>query len=149
MATPVLDPRRIILGASAPDKAAAIRMVGRLLVRDGLADEGYVESMLEREASVSTYVGNGIAIPHGLTADLVRETGLAFVQFPAGIRFDGEVAYVLIGIAAKGDEHLGILANLAGILQDESVANRLCRATSIQDVTDLLCLPSSQEGEKL
>lgn len=147
MTTVVLDPRRIILGASARDKVRAIKLVGSMLVRDGLADEGYVASMLEREASMSTYVGNGIAIPHGMTADLVRETGLAFAQFPAGVDFDGETAYVLIGIAAKGEEHLDVLANLAAVLEDEAIACRLWTTTSTRDVIDLLCKSPSQEGE--
>ena len=149
MATSVLHPSRIALGASARDRAEAIELVGSLLVRDGLADEGYVESMQEREASMSTYVGNGIAIPHGMTADLVRETGLAFAQFPSGIDFEGEKAYVLIGIAAKGEEHLGVLANLAAILEDESIACRLWTAASIQDVMNLLCGTPQQGGEGL
>ncbi|MGE5485974.1 MAG: PTS sugar transporter subunit IIA [Ignavibacteriales bacterium] len=148
MTTAILDPGRVVLGATARDKTMAIEMVGGLLVRDGLADEGYVQSMLEREASMSTYVGSGIAIPHGMTADLVRETGLALVQFPAGVKFGDEIAHVLIGIAAKGDEHLGVLSNLAEVLKDGFTAGRLCRATSSQEVMDLLCRPSSWEGER-
>lgn len=108
----------ISLGQSAQDKFQAIRNIAGKLTEKGLVDKGYVEGMLNRENQNSTFLGNGIAIPHGTTdtRGLVKETGVAVHHFPEGIDWaDGNRVYVAIGIAAKSDEHLGILKQLTKV----------------------------------
>lgn len=124
--------RTIRLGAVAADKASAIRAAGRVLVEEGYIEAGYVESMLAREQQANTCLGHGIAIPHGQPAqrNLIRKTGLAVVQFPAGVRWnDTQTVHVVVGIAAKGDEHLELLAALTDVLDDDAAAQRLATTT--------------------
>ncbi len=119
---------QVRLGLSAPDKTEAIRIAGRAMVDSGLIDPGYIDSMLGREAVSGTYLGSGIAIPHGLpeARDLVRRTGVVVVQFPQGVDWGGgEPARLVVGIAAKSDEHIAVLQRLTGVLGDPAEAARL------------------------
>lgn len=112
----------IQLGAQAADKVSAIRLVAARLSAAGLVTEAYVDGMLRREEQTATYLGSGIAIPHGTTdtRDLVLQTGVQVLHFPDGVEWaDGQKAYVVIGIAAKSDEHLGILRQLTRVLSDD------------------------------
>ncbi|XXY47552.1 phosphoenolpyruvate--protein phosphotransferase [Sorangium sp. So ce269] len=132
-----LRERNVWLGRAAADKAEAIRTVGRAMVESGFIEPGYIDSMLQREQVAATYLGSGIAIPHGLPAarHLVRATGIVVVQFPDGVAWaDGERARVAVGIAARSDEHLQVLANLTGVLGDASAAARLARTSDPGEV---------------
>lgn len=128
------------LGRVAADRSEAIEQCGALLVTLGAVDPGYVTAMHEREASVPTFVGEGVAIPHGTDASrmLVKKTALAVIQFPDGVDWGGPTVHVAIGIAASGEEHLGVLSSLAGILTDPERAARLRVATTPSQVVDLL-----------
>lgn len=128
------------LGRVAADRAEAIEQCGALLIELGAVDPGYVTAMHEREASVPTFVGEGVAIPHGTDASrvLVKETALAVIQFPDGVDWGGPTVHVAIGIAAFGEEHLGVLSSLAGVLTDPEKAARLRAATTPSEVVDLL-----------
>ncbi|WP_150240680.1 PTS sugar transporter subunit IIA [Nocardiopsis quinghaiensis] len=128
------------LNRAAADRAEAIDQCGALLVELGAVEPGYVSAMHEREASVPTFVGEGVAIPHGTDASraLVRKTALAVVQFPHGVDWGGSTVHVAIGIASSGEEHLGVLSSLARILTDPEKAARLRGATAPADVVDLL-----------
>jgi multiphosphoryl transfer protein len=129
------------LGAAAADKSEAIRQVAARLADAGLVAAGYVEGMLRREAQTATYLGSGIAIPHGTTdtRDLVQQTGVKVLHFRDGVEWaDGQKAYVVIGIAAKSDEHLGILRQLTRVLSDDEVAVRLPGVQSAAELTALL-----------
>lgn len=131
----------IQLGAQATDKVAAIRQMAARLSAAGLVSDAYVDGMLRREEQTSTYLGSGIAIPHGTTdtRDLVRQTGVQVLHFREGIEWaDGQKAYVVIGIAAKSDEHLGILRQLTRVLSDEEVAARLPGVQSAAELAALL-----------
>ena len=133
-------------GEKAGDKEEAIRQVAAALVQAGNVAEGYVNGMLAREQQTSTFLGNGIAIPHGTTdtRDQVLKTGVQVFQFPEGVTWgDSQVAYVAIGIAASSDEHLGLLRQLTHVLSDDSVAEQLKSATTAEDLRALLM------GEKL
>ncbi len=134
----LLDPRAIRLQAFAADKLDAIRRCGQALVDIGAVEPAYVESMLERERSVSTYVGEGFAIPHGTLAgkQAVHRDALSFLRFPDGVDWDGERVSVCVGIAATGDRHLDILAELAEILLDPD------RASALRAVTDPAAVPA-------
>ena len=136
-----LSQQDIHLGAAASDKQDAIRQVAAALTQAGRVSEGYVDGMLARELQTSTYLGNGIAIPHGTTdtRDLVLDTGVQVFQFPQGITWgEGQTAYVVIGIAARSDEHLGLLRQLTHVLSDDSVAERMAKTDSAEELRSLL-----------
>ena len=120
------------LQAQARDKLDAIRQAGELLVHGGCVEPPYVNGMLARERTMSTYLGNGVSIPHGQHEDLalVRRTGISVLQLPEGVEWEpGELAYLVIGIAATSNEHVGVLANLAEIIEDPAAAEQFARTT--------------------
>ena len=127
LATEILRPSAVLVGAVAADKAAAIDRVGGILVAEGLVTDEYVKAMHEREAIISTYLGNGIALPHGTgeNQESILRTGLAVVQFPDGVPWGDEPARLVIGLAAKSEEHIPILSRLAGVLEDAELCARL------------------------
>lgn len=136
-----LDVKAIHTGASASDKEDAIRQVAAALAAAGNVGDAYVDGMLAREKQTSTYLGNGIAIPHGTTdtRDLVLETGVQVFQFPEGIAWgEDQTAYVAIGIAARSDEHLALLRQLTHVLSDDSVAEQLKTTTSAEELRSIL-----------
>jgi mannitol/fructose-specific phosphotransferase system IIA component len=120
------------LQARARDKLDAIRQAGELLIQGGCVEPPYVNGMLAREQTMSTYLGNGVSIPHGQHDDLalVRRTGISVLQIPDGVEWEpGERAYLVIGIAATSNEHVGVLANLAEIIEDPDAAEQFARTT--------------------
>ncbi|WP_433072978.1 PTS sugar transporter subunit IIA [Dactylosporangium sp. CA-052675] len=135
----------IRLGERAGSRDEAIRRCGAVLVEIGAVGPAYVEAMLERERSVSTYIGEGVAIPHGTlnSKETVVRDALAVLAFPGGVDWDGEDVRVCVAIAAAGDGHVDILAALAEILMDPDQAARLRAATSADEVLDLLVLERS------
>lgn len=136
-----LSQQDIHLGAAASDKQDAIRQVAAALTQAGRVSEGYVDGMLARELQTSTYLGNGIAIPHGTTdtRDLVLDTGVQVYQFPQGISWgEDQTAYIVIGIAARSDEHLSLLRQLTHVLSDDSVAERMAKTDSAEELRSLL-----------
>ena len=139
-ANDLLTASAVRLGQQAADFNEAIRQVGAVLVDIGAVNPSYVDSMLEREQSISTFIGEGVAIPHGTLAgkDSVLRDALAVVQFPDGVDWHGDRAEVCIGIAAVGDGHVGILAQLAEVLMDEDRAAALRGATSAEEVVAIL-----------
>lgn len=136
-----LDTKNVRLGEAPPTKEDAIRLVGSLLAKSGHVEPGYADSMLGREKVANTYLGEGIAIPHGLLKDrdLVRRTGIAVVQVPGGMEWNpGETVRLVVGIAAASDEHVQILANLTQILTDAAEVERLATTTDPATVVDRL-----------
>jgi phosphocarrier protein FPr len=128
----ILAPDRIRLQAKATDKDDAIRQAGDLLVTSGCVEAPYVKGMLAREQTMSTYLGNGVSIPHGEFEDraYIKQTGISVLQLPEGVEWeDGEKAFLIIGIAAAKDDHVGVLANLAEAIEDEAVTERLIATT--------------------
>ena len=118
----ILSKDRISLQASAVDKADAIRKAGELLVTTGCVLPEYVEGMLTREQSMSTSLGNGVAIPHGIyeNRDHILKTGISVLQLADGVDWDeGEKVFMVIGIAASSDEHVGVLSSLADVIDNE------------------------------
>ncbi len=145
----LLDRSAVRLAASATDRDDAVRQCGQALVDCGCVDETYVSGMLERESTISTYVGEGFAIPHGTEASkaAVRRDALSFVRFPAGVDWDGEQVSVCIGIAAANNGHLSILAALAQILLEPDKADALRNAESFEDVIGMLAADEDEEEE--
>ncbi|GAA3600704.1 hypothetical protein GCM10022419_101090 [Nonomuraea rosea] len=132
----LLDPRAVLLNESASDRTAAIRRCGRALVEVGAVAEPYIEAMLERERTISTYVGEGVAIPHGTNAskDDIKRDAICVVRFPGGVDWDGEQVTLCVGIAARADGHVPLLAALADILLDPDRARTLREATEVSQV---------------
>ena len=132
-----LSPQNIRLGVRAANKEEAIRAAGQVLVDSGHIAPGYVESMLGREGQANTYLGNGIAIPHGMQKDreLIHQTGVSVVQVPDGVEWNkGQTVRIVVGIAAKSDEHLGILSALTDVLDDAKTSRRLAETNDPQEI---------------
>jgi mannitol PTS system EIIA component len=145
----ILSAERIQLGATAVDKSDAIRQVGALLVNSGCVEAGYVDGMLAREETMSTYLGEGVAIPHGTYDNRaqIRHTGIAVLQLPQGVVWeDNEVAHLVIGIAATGDDHVGVLANLAEAIEDEEITAQLIHTTDPDFILTHLSAPAPAEA---
>lgn len=144
----LIERRAVRLAERAADRDEAIRRCGQALVDIGAVEPGYTEAMLERERSISTYVGEGVAIPHGtLTGkDAVRRDALAVLRFPDGVDWGGEPVTVCVAIAACGDGHVELLAQLAEILLDPGRAAALRGATDADEVLRLLEPGREEEG---
>ena len=136
-----LTVEQISMGQSAVDKSAALQLLAEYLVSDGLVAEGYLAGLQAREAQGSTFLGQGIAIPHGTpeTRDKVFTTGVRLLQFPDGVDWgDGQRVYLAIGIAARSDEHLRLLQLLTRALGETDLAEALRRAGSAEALLKLL-----------
>jgi len=140
----ILEKNRIKLQATAVNKQDAIRQAGALLVDSGCVAAPYVEGMLAREATMSTYLGNGVSIPHGQYEDRahIKQTGISVLQVPAGVTWDDddedELAYLIIGIAANSDEHMTVLSNLAEAIEDPDMAEELARTNDADLIMNCL-----------
>ncbi len=129
----ILSKDRIALQASVSDKVEAIRKAGDLLVKTGCTLPEYIEGMLTREQSMSTSLGNGIAIPHGVLENRnhILKAGISILQLAQGIEWDkgGRKVYLVIAIAALSGEHVGVLTKLAGVMDDKSNLTELFTTT--------------------
>lgn len=134
--TSILNKNNIVLGLESVSKEEAIKRVGEILAKEGYVKEEYIQAMLEREEIVSTYIGMGVAIPHGVgeAKKEVKKSGIAVLQYPNGIKFGDEVAYLVVGIAGVGDEHLTILSNIAMSLEDEGLVEKLRKTYDVKDI---------------
>jgi len=133
--------QHIHMHQTAADKPAALALLGEVLVADGLVAPGYLEGLQAREAQGSTFLGQGIAIPHGTpeTRDQVFTTGVRLLHFPAGVDWgNGQMVYLAIGIAARSDEHLRLLQLLTRALGEGDLSEALQKAESPEAIIDLL-----------
>lgn len=130
----------IKLGQKPVTKEEAIQAAGELLVKQGYVDESYVDAMQEREKLVSTYMGMGVAIPHGTTQakGTVKKTGIVFLQYPEGVDFGSEKAQLVFGIAGIGDEHLDLLSKLCNLLEDPALLETLKTTDDVDWVLEQL-----------
>ena len=130
----------IKLGQKPVSKEEAIQAAGELLEKLGYVDHSYVEAMLEREKLVTTYMGMGVAIPHGTTQakSTVKKTGIVFIQYPEGVDFGDEKAQLVFGIAGIGDEHLDLLSKLCTLLEDEALLETLKTTDDVNWVLEQL-----------
>lgn len=136
----ILSTNKVKLNVSVKDKFEAIRVAGELLVQAGHAEESYIESMIQRENILSTYMGGGLAIPHGTNEakEKIKSTGLSIIQIPSGVDFgEGNIAHLVIGIAAVGDDHLDILTNVAVVCSDDDNLDRILKAQTAQDLIEI------------
>lgn len=132
----LLNEKNILLNLENESKEEAIIRAGNLLFNNGYVGYEYINSMLEREKRISTYIGYGVAMPHGTEfgKEQVKKAGIVVLQYPEGINFGGQKAYLLIAIAAKGEEHLEILSNIAQALGDVEAIENLKTTKNSQDV---------------
>jgi mannitol/fructose-specific phosphotransferase system IIA component len=144
----LLEPAGVRLGLSATDRFDAVAQAGRALLELGAIDEPYMDAMQEREHTLSTFLGEGFALPHGTDASRahVRRPAIAVLQFPDGVDWDGERVQVAIAVASASDEHIRVLAEVATVITDPDQAERLRGATDPAVVLDLLA-PSPEQEE--
>ncbi|WP_411374747.1 PTS mannitol transporter subunit IICBA [Arthrobacter sp. MPF02] len=137
--TEVLARESVVLDGSATTRDAAIDEAGRLLLARGAVDEGYIAAMHEREASVSTYMGSYLAIPHGTNAakDHIRKSAVSVIRYPQGIDWNGKQVKFVVGVAGVNNEHLHILSSIAKVFTDKQQVARLEAATSVDEVLEL------------
>ena len=140
MTDQILSPRDGRLERAAASREEAIRAAGQILVDAGAVRPEYIDSMLARESSVSTYMGNWLAIPHGTNEakDSILRSALSFVRYDAPIDWGGDEARFVVGIAGIGDEHLEILSKIAIIFSDEDEVQKLLDAGSSDELVALL-----------
>ena len=128
----LLNEGNILLGLESESKEEAIIRAGELLFNNGYTKYEYIDSMLERENIISTYIGLGIAIPHGTESGKseVEKAGIIVLQYPKGIKFGTQTAYLLIAVAAKHDEHLEIISSIAKSLEDIELIEKIKTTTN-------------------
>ena len=136
MTDEILPAGNIRLAARAASREDAIREAGAILVEAGAVDPGYVDSMLEREGSVSTYMGNFLAIPHGTNEakDQIRRSALSVVRYDEPVDWGGEEARFVVGIAGIENEHLDILSKIAIIFSDDDQVEALRQAAGQDEI---------------
>lgn len=137
----ILNEGNILLNVAAEGKYEAIERTGKLLAANGYVEPDYIEGMRKREDEVTTYIGNGISIPHGTSqyVNSIKASGIVVLQYPDGVDFgEGNVAYILIGIAGKNDEHLEILSAIALVCQDEENVSKLRHAATKAEIISIL-----------
>lgn len=138
--TQILEPGNVIASGTATTKEEAIREAGRLLVAAGSVREDYIDAMLERENSVSTYMGNYLAIPHGTNEakDSILRSALSLVRYTQPIDWGGEQVRFAVGIAGLNNEHLELLSKIAIVFSDEDEVQKLIDAGSADEIYTLL-----------
>jgi mannitol/fructose-specific phosphotransferase system IIA component len=138
----LLDLEAVRLGLRASNRFDAIAQAGQALVEIGAVDAPYVDAMAERERSLSTYLGEGFALPHGTDASRmhVRRPAIAVLQFPRGVDWGGQPVQVAVAVASASDEHVQILAQVASVISDPTSAARLREATDPAEVLELLAV---------
>lgn len=135
----LLYPENVKVGCKADSKENVIRTVGQMLVDSGYVNQSYVDAMVKREESFSTYMGNELALPHGVeeAKKEIKASGIAVMVFPEGTDWDGEQVKAVIGIAGVGEEHLKILSVIAEQALEDDYMERLTSA-SAQEVYEML-----------
>ena len=136
----VLVKEGIRLKQAPVSKEEAIQAAGELLHELGYVDESYVDAMQEREKLITTYMGMGVAIPHGTSQakGTVKKTGIVFLQYPQGVDFGDEKAQLVFGIAGIGEEHLNLLAKICEALEDEEVLEKMKTTDDIDWIMERL-----------
>lgn len=136
----VLPLSSIVMGGTATSAADAITEAGQLLVAAGAVEPAYVDAMHERESSISTYMGNGLAIPHGTNEakDTIRRTGLSFVRYAEPIDWNGKPAEFVVGIAGAGKDHMALLTKIAHVFLKADDVARLRAAQTAEEVRSIL-----------
>ena len=140
----VLIKESILTQQSFLSKEEATIMSGEILLKNGYVEKEYIDSMLEKlqTQSFATYIGNGVAIPHGMAegSQYVKHTGISVIQVPEGVFWNEEMAYLIVGIAANSDDHMEVLSALADAIEEEDDAKKLWKETSSENIFNLLSM---------
>ena len=140
----VLIKESILTQQSFLSKEEATIMSGEILLKNGYVEKEYIDSMLEKleTQSFATYIGNGVAIPHGMAegSQYVKHTGISVIQVPEGVLWNEEMAYVIVGIAANSNDHMEVLSALADAIEEEDDAKELWKETSSEKIFNLLSM---------
>ena len=141
----VLNIGQVRIHTGSATQEQALQEATDILVAAGAVTPAYVDAMRQREETVSTFMGNGLAIPHGTneTKDAILDSALSFVRYDGGVDWDGQDVSFVVGIAGKGDEHLEILSQIALIFSEDDDVARLKAAATPEE---LLALLSSVNG---
>ena len=138
----VLIKESILTNKAFLDNKEATIAAGNILLENGYVEKEYIASMLEKlkTQSFATYIGNGVAIPHGMAegSKYVNTTGISVIQVPDGVDWNEEKAYIIVGIAANSDDHMNVLASLADSIEDLEEAKKLWSETSVDKIYELL-----------
>ena len=134
--TELFSNENIFLNATVSSRNEAIEQAGQALVSSGAVTDAYIQAMKDREEVVSTFMGNGLAIPHGTdeAKTSVLKSGLTLLQIPNGIDWDGEEVKVVVGIAGKDGEHLDLLSKIAITFSEEENVDRIVNASSAEEI---------------
>ncbi|RIP32860.1 PTS mannitol transporter subunit IIA [Staphylococcus gallinarum] len=134
--TELFSNENIFINATVSNQNDAIEKAGQALVSSGAVTEAYIQAMKDREQVVSTFMGNGLAIPHGTdeAKASVLQSGLTLLQIPEGIDWDGEEVKVVVGIAGKDGEHLDLLSKIAITFSEEENVERIVNAKSAEEI---------------
>ena len=140
MTDTILDRANVVAAGSATTREDAIREAGELLVQSGAVEPGYVDSMRQREETVSTFMGNGLAIPHGTneSKDEIKRSALSFVRYSSPLDWGGEEVRFVVGIAGQNNEHLDILSKIAILFSEEDDVQQLIEARDADALFALL-----------
>ena len=140
MSDPILSQDSVRLADGPVSRDDAIRAAGAILVERGAVEPAYVDAMLEREGSVSTYMGNFLAIPHGTNdaKDAIKASALSFIRYPDALDWNGDEVRFVVGIAGIDNEHLEILSKIAIIFSDDDEVAKLVAAGSAEELYALL-----------
>ena len=136
----ILTTDNIVLGAEYTDRFEAIRACGKILLDGGYIKEAYIDDMLERERLACVYIGNHVAIPHGVgnSESHIIESGISILQLKNGVDFGNEKAYIMFGIAGKDGTHTDILSQIAQCCMDEEKIRKICEATEKEEILQIL-----------
>jgi PTS system mannitol-specific IIC component len=129
----------VVLNGAAATRDAAIDEAGGLLLARGAVNAAYVAAMHEREESVSTYMGNFLAIPHGTNEAKgnIASSAVSIIRYPEGIDWNGKPVKFVVGVAGVNNEHLAILSSIARVFTDKDQVARLEAASSVEEVLDI------------
>ena len=137
----ILKKAAIAVSQELSSKEEATKLAGRLLKDTGSIQEEYIDSMLYKleNEGFATYIGNGVAIPHGMEdgKKYINETAISIIQSHTGVNWNGETAHIIVGIAAKDDEHIDVLSKLADLIEDPEDAKKICAIDSIDQIYEL------------
>ncbi len=145
----ILTCEMVVMKAQAADKEDSIKQAGQVFVNSGYVAPSYIDGMLARERVLSTYLGNGIAIPHGELTDLrsVYHTGVSVLQLPEGVEWEsGERAYLVIGLASIDEKHIIVMHNLLELLQAPETIKTLVHTLEPMILVERLLYKRSETG---
>jgi len=137
----ILNEDNIILNVDSESVTEAIERVGNLLVKNAYVEEEYIEGMKKRNEDITTYIGNGVAIPHGMNeyVKYIKRSGIVIAQYKNGVDFgEGNIAYIVIGIAGKNDDHINILSKIALACQSEEDVTKLINSKEKNEIISLI-----------